>query len=241
MIEKFKAWARTHINRLFLGVPASLMVLGILGVVLTALPEDTEAHAQEVAGVKVELEQDRTEAQETLETEHRQLLDDLGGVDAKRVQRDHGLARDFVLMLAASSSTSRAVADQQASLDARYEVLDGDSRVLTEFLPEWMASTQGRQLTLSEIEAEVSGVQGLDYSYTVLARLDPVGDQGQTQYLFLTLSTAQDGTITAVEAYRVSNESRDELVTAEQDADDEVTENEQESTSEPSAGGDAEG
>src|SRR5699024_8555062 len=75
MIEKFKAWARTHINRLFLGVPASLMVLGILGVVLTALPEDTEAHAQEVAGVKVELEQDRTEAQETLETEHRQLLD----------------------------------------------------------------------------------------------------------------------------------------------------------------------
>lgn len=216
--------ARMRPKPLFLGVTATVMVLGIVSVVLSMSSSDPEVDAARVAATKVEVAQEREQAEMDLATAHETLLADLPGMDAERVERDEATVRSFLLTLAGTSTSSRTTGEEQASLDARYEVLDEESRLLTEFLPEWIVSTKGTQFTLAELDKQVSGIKGLTYSYSAVARLDPVGDQGRAQYIFLTMTTSPDGTITATEAYRVTNSSRNTLIEDEKEADPEAIE-----------------
>lgn len=217
-MNRFVSWARMHQKPLFLGVTVTMMALGIVSVVLSMGSSDPEADAAQVAATKVELALAREQAELNLATAHETLLADLPGMDAERVKRDEAIVRSFVLTLAGTSTSSRTTGEEQASLDARYEALDEESRLLTEFLPEWIVSTKGTQFTLAELDTQVSGIKGLTYSYSAVARLDPVGDQGRAQYIFLTMTTSQDGTITATEAYRVTNSSRNTLIEDEKEA-----------------------
>lgn len=214
-----RIWARTHMRGLFVGICAGLMVLGIGSLVVTWASADPVASTEEVEATTSQLREDKAAAQQDLREKHQELLSQMSGADVERVERDRETVRDFVLDLAASSSTSRTVHDQQVSLDTRYEVLDSGSPVLTEFLPGWMASREGTVFTLRDLEVDVAGIAGLDYSYTITARLDPVSATGKTQYLFVTISTAQDGAITTAQAYQADSRSRDELLAADKAAE----------------------
>lgn len=222
-MSTIKTWAKAHMRPLFLGICTTVMVLGIASVA-AAMSANPVADSREVEATKEQLRKERATARQTLDEKHQELLSTIGGADVERVERDSHTIRGFVLDLAATSSTSRTVRAEQISLDTRYEVLDPSSPVLTEFLPGWMASTEGAVLRLGDLEIDVAGIAGLDYSYTVTARLDPVDGGSKTQYLFVTVSTSQDGSITKVDAYRADNRSRDELLAADEAAADEEAE-----------------
>ncbi|MGW0901158.1 hypothetical protein ACWD0G_29985 [Streptomyces goshikiensis] len=65
--------------------------------------------------------------------------------------------------------------------------------------------------------SQESRVQGLNYSYTGMAWLDPVrvgpdqnsGTKGE--FVVFTYSTSQDGAVMALDAYRASSKTRDAL------------------------------
>lgn len=177
-----------------------------------------EADAQEAIA---ELRTQADEAEDELATKHEQLLAKLPGADVERVARDRATGRGLLLTLTGTSSSTRSVAETQALLDARYKVLGPDSRALTEFVPEWMSATgaaqgSGTVYRISDLSIDVGGISGLDYSYVGVARLDPVvldeDEAGPSEFVLLSFSTAQDGTVTRLDVYRTETKSRDALL-----------------------------
>jgi hypothetical protein len=234
MKQDLGAWMKKRANTVFLGICAGLLALSVASLVMALGPGDQASSAEQAAGIKAGLVEDKDGAEAVLEARHSELLAELGGTDADRIKRDRTVIRTFVLSLAEAPASSRSVRDEQISLDARWDVLGPDSRTLTEFLPEWMATGEGRHYRLTDLDIQVAGISSLDYSYTALARLEPNEDSDGAQFVFLTATTKQDGALTEAVAYRASNASRAELEAA--DGGRAPKDESAEPTTEPSAG-----
>src|SRR5207248_2964025 len=115
---------------------ASLLSIG------TSLLGDDSAEVDARAGtLVVTLEGDLTKARGDLKAKHEKLLAALPGVDTERADRDEAAGRSVLLSLTDTSASTRDVTRTQGLLDERYEFLSPSSRVLTEFIPDWMAAT----------------------------------------------------------------------------------------------------
>jgi hypothetical protein len=222
VIEDAKDWLRARAGKVLVIGTGSLLAISLLSLgtnVLGAGPEDANAQAQVLVD---ELESDLETTRTELADQHRELLAGLPGMDIERVGRDRATGRTLLLSLTDSSASSQNVLETQQRLDARYEALDPDSRTLTEFIPEWMAVTGAGQGTgtaflVGELTVDLIGVQGLDYSYVGIARMDPASVDGEpseatSEFVLYSFSTLPDGTVTDLEAYRVSGSTRDALL-----------------------------
>lgn len=223
MKEEIKDKLRLHAGRILLGGTGGLLALSVVALGASLLGDGPAASDIQDNAVVQKLEDNLSDAQTELAAQHTALLAQLPGVDIERVNRDRTTGRSLLLSLTDSSGSSRTVKEQQALLDTRYGFLGHESRVLTEFVPEWMTATgatngAGTTYALADLDVHVSRVQGLNYSYTGVARLDPVRvgpDQSsvaKSEFVILTYSTSQDGTATSLDAYRASSKTRDALV-----------------------------
>lgn len=232
MKQDLGAWMKKRANTVFLSICAGLLALSVASLVMALSPGDQASSAEQAAGIKAGLVEDKEGAEGELAARHSELLAELGGIDADRIKRDRRVIRAFVLSLAEAPTSSRSVRDEQISLDARWDVLGPDSRTLTEFVPEWMATGEGQHYRLTDLDIQVAGISGLDYSYTALVRLEP--DEDGAQFIFVTATTKQDGALTEAVAYRASNASRTGLEAADEG---QATKDESaEPTTEPSTG-----
>ncbi|MFJ3858312.1 hypothetical protein ACIPRL_18955 [Streptomyces sp. NPDC090085] len=228
MKEEIKDTLRLHAGRILLGGTGALLALSVVALGASLLGGGPAASDHQAHAVVQKLEGNLSDARTELAAQHTALLAQLPGVDIERVNRDRATGRSLLLSLTDSSASSRTVKEQQALLDTRYGFLDHESRVLTEFVPEWMTATgattgAGTTYALADLDLHVSRVQGLNYSYTGVARLDPVrvgpdrNSAAKSEFVVLTYSTSQDGTATSLDAYRASSKTRDALVgTSEQ-------------------------
>ncbi|MFE1409550.1 hypothetical protein ACFW6F_01830 [Streptomyces sp. NPDC058746] len=225
MKEEINDKLRLHAGRILLGGTGALLALSVVTLGAGLLSDGPAVSDIQDNAVVQKLEGDLNDARTELAARHTALLAQLPGVDIERVNRDRTTGRSLLLGLTDSSASSRTVKEQQALLDARYGFLDHESRVLTEFVPEWMTATgatkgAGTTYALADLDVHVSRVQGLNYSYTGVARLDPVrvgpdrGSTAKSEFVVLTYSTSQDGTTTSLDAYRASAKTRDALVGA---------------------------
>ncbi|MFJ6484200.1 hypothetical protein ACIQK6_29340 [Streptomyces sp. NPDC091682] len=228
MNEETKDKLRLHAGRILLGGTGALLALSVVTLGASLLSDAPAASDVQDDAVVQKLEGNLSDAQTELAAQHKALLAQLPGVDIERANRDRTTGRSLLLGLTDSSATSRTVKEQQALLDARYGFLDHESRVLTEFVPEWMTATgatkgAGTTYALADLDVHVSRVQGLNYSYTGVARLDPVrvgptqSSTAKSEFVVLTYSTSQDGTATSLDAYRASSKTRDALVGASEE------------------------
>lgn len=242
-MEDIKEWLRPRAGVVLCTATAIALALSLFS--LVGIPgSDPQAEAEAEAQQMIEdLEADLTEAEDSLHSKHEKLLSQLPGMDIERVTRDQARGRSLVLTLADSSSTSRSVKEVQRGLDDRYEFLDETSRTLTEFIPVWMEATSGTDYVLADLQISLRGVQGLDYSYVGLARLDPAEVDGEapagakSEFVIFTYLTANDGTVTSLEAYRASPSTRDALLEDQTEKDDESSEPAEDTSAEPSDGG----
>lgn len=217
MIEDVKDWVRARTGKVLVCFTGLLLTTAVVMMGLT-LTSDQNADAENQAGGLIaRLQNDLDASQDELRAKHTKLLAELPGLDIERVGRDRATGRGVLLSLTGSSATTRTVRQTQVLLDARYSFLDHKSRVLTEFVPEWMAATgvtqgSGTVYQLADLDITLTGVQSLDYSYVGVARLDPVGKPAKSELVVFTYTTAQDGTVSSLDAYRVSSRTRDELI-----------------------------
>lgn len=221
MKEEIKDKLRQHAGKILLGGTGALLALSVVTLGASLLSDGPAASGTQADAVVHKLEGSLGDARAKLATQHTALLVQLP-VDIKRVNRDRATGRSLLLSLTDSSASTRTVKEQQVRLDARYAVLDHKSRVLTQFVPEWMTATgatkgAGTTYTLADLDIDVSRVQGLNYSYTGVARLDPVrvgpeqNSAAKSEFVVFTYATSQDGTVTSLDAYRASSETRDAL------------------------------
>lgn len=220
-IDDVKDMLRDHAGKVMVGATGFLLVISGLCLAGSLTADGTAEAEAQAAQMIVDLKDDVATAQDDLTAAHDKLLADLPGVDMERTQRDAVIGRSVLLSLTDSSASSRNVKQTQVLLDARYDFLDETSRTLTEFIPEWMAATGssrgvGTTYTLTDLSIDVSSVKGLDYGYVGLAQLDPVAEEGKSQFVVFRFTTTQNGTVTSFEAYRVSNRSRDALVKSQE-------------------------
>lgn len=179
MNEEIKDKLRQHGGRILLGGTGVLLALSVVTLGASLLSDGPAASGTQADAAVRKLEGKLSDAQAKLATQHTALLTQLPGMDIERVKRDRATGRSLLLSLTDSSASARTVKEQQVLLDARYGFLDHTSRVLTEFVPEWMTVTgatkgTGTRYTLADLDIDVSRVQGLNYSYTGVAWLDPV-------------------------------------------------------------------
>ncbi|KAB7839528.1 hypothetical protein [Streptomyces mobaraensis] len=218
MKEEIKDKLRQHAGKVLLGGTGALLALSVATLGASLLSDGPAASDTQADAVVHKLEGDLGEAQAKLAARHTALLVQLPGMDIERVNRDRATGRSLLLSLTDSSASTRTVREQQVLLDARYGFLDHKSRVLTEFVPEWMTATgatkgAGTMYTLADLDIDVSRVQGLTYSYTGVARLDPVrvgpdrNRAAKSKLVVFTYSTSQDGQVTSLDAYRASSKT----------------------------------
>jgi hypothetical protein len=224
VIDAPQHWLRDHAGKVLAGCAAALLTVSLLTLGTSLLGHrsaETDAQARQLV---VTLEHDLGTSRSALEAKHEKLLTDLPGVDSARVGRDVAAGRSVLLSLTASSASTRDVQQTQASLDARYDFLHPTSRVLTEFIPDWLAtasSAQGVRTTyaLGTLDIDVSGVHGPDYGYVGLARLDPVEastrNAAPSEYVLFGYSTTPEGTVASFEACRASSRTRDAFAATE--------------------------
>ncbi|MFF8914181.1 hypothetical protein ACF08M_12855 [Streptomyces sp. NPDC015032] len=228
MNEEIKDKLRHHAGKILLGGTGALLALSAVTLGASLLGDGPAASDAQAEAVVQKLEGRLGDAQGKLATQHAALLARLPGMDIERVNRDRATGRSLLLSLTDSSASTRTVKEQQALLDARYSFLDHASRALTEFVPEWMTATgatkdAGTTYTLGDLDIDVSRVQGLNYSYTGVARLDPVrigpeqSGTTKSEFVVFTYSTSQDGAATSLDAYRASSKTRDALAAADED------------------------
>jgi hypothetical protein len=224
VIDDAKGWLRNRAGKVLVCSTGALLTVSLLLMGTSPLGGDSAEVGAQAGRLVATLEGDLSKAQGDLKAKHEKLLADLPGVDTERADRDEATGRSVLLSLTDSSASTRDVKRTQALLDARYEFLTPSSRVLTEFIPEWMAAIGsghgiGTTYTLGALDIDVSSVQGLDYGYIGLARLDPVaiGDRSTatSEYVLFGYSTKQDGTVSSFEACRASSRTRDSFVAAE--------------------------
>ncbi|WP_405749010.1 hypothetical protein OG232_03735 [Streptomyces sp. NBC_01411] len=228
MKEEIKDKLRQHAGKILLGGTGALLALSVVSLGAGLLSDGPAASDAQADAVVQKLESNLGHARAKLATQHTALLVQLPGMDIERVNRDRATGRSLLLSLTDSSTSTRTVKEQQVLLDARYGFLDHKSRVLTEFVPEWMTATgatkgAGTTYTLADLEMDVSRVQGLNYSYTGVARLDPVrvgpdqNSAAKSEFVLFTYSTSHDGTVTSLDAYRASSKTRDALAVANEE------------------------
>ncbi|MEU9267164.1 hypothetical protein AB0E04_17170 [Streptomyces sp. NPDC048251] len=219
---------RQHAGKILLGGTGALLALSVITLGASLLSDGPAASDTQADAVVHKLESNLGDAQAKLATQHTALLVQLPGMDIERVNRDRATGRSLLLSLTDSSASTRTVKEQQVLLDACYGFLDHKSRVLTEFVPEWMTATgatkgAGTTYTLADLDIDVSRVQGLNYSYTGVARLDPVrvgpdqNSAAKSEFVVFTYATSQDGTVTSLDAYRASSKARDALAAASEE------------------------
>lgn len=222
MNEEIKDKLRQHAWKILLGGTGALLALSVFTLGSSLLSGGPAATDTQADALVQKLEGNLGNAQTKLATQHAALLAQLPGMDIERVNRDRATGRSLLLSLTDSSASTRTVNEQQMLLDARYDFLDHESRVLTEFVPEWMTATgatkgAGTTYTPADLDIDVSRAQGLNYSYTGVARLDPIrvgpdqNSAAKTEFAVFTYSTSRDGTVTSLDAYRASSKSRDTL------------------------------
>lgn len=225
MEELIKDRLRQHAGKILLGGTGALLVASVFTLGASLLSDGPVASDTQADAVAQKLEGNLGDAEVNLATQHTALLIQLPSMDIERVKRDRATGRSLLLSLIDSSASTRTVTEQQVLLDARYGFLDHKSRVLTEFVPEWMTATgaakdAGATYMLAGLDIDVSRVQGLSYSYTGVARLDPVrvgpdqNSAAKPEFTFFTYSTSQDGTVMSLDAYRASGKTRDALAAA---------------------------
>jgi hypothetical protein len=226
--EESKEKLRQQAGKILLGGTGVLLALSVV-TLGASLPSDDPAAGDAQADALIQkLEGSLGDAQIKLATHHTALMAQLPGMDIERVNRDRATGRSLLLSLTDSSASTRTVKEQQVLLDARYGFLDHESRALTEFVPEWMTETgatkgAGTTYTLADLDIHVSRVQGLNYSYTGVARLDPVRvgpnqiSTANSEFVVFTYSISQDGTVTSLSAYRAAAKTRDALVAASEE------------------------
>ncbi|GHB82192.1 hypothetical protein GCM10010306_090940 [Streptomyces umbrinus] len=228
MNEEIKDKLRQHAGKILLGGTGALVALSVVTLGASLFSDGPSASDTQADAIVQKLESNLGDAQAKLATQHTALLVQLPGMDIERVNRDRATGRSLLLSLTDSSTSTRTVKEQQVLLDARYDFLDHTSRVLTEFVPEWMTATgatkgAGTTYTLADLDIGVSRLQGLNYSYTGVARLDPVrvgpdqNSAAKSEFLVFTSSTSHDGTVTALDAYRASSKTRDALAAASEE------------------------
>lgn len=228
MNEETKDKLRQHAGKILLGGTGALLALSVVTLGASLLSDGPASSDTQADAVVQKLESNLSDAQAKLATQHTALLVQLPGMDIERVNRDRATGRSLLLSLTDSSTSTRTVKEQQVLLDARYDFLDHKSRVLTEFVPEWMTATgatkgAGTTYTLADLDIGVSRVQGLNYSYTGVARLDPVrvgpdqNSAAKSEFLVFTYSTSHHGTVTSLDAYRASSKTRDTLAAASEE------------------------
>lgn len=208
------AWLADHETKVFLGVGATMLTIGLatLGTSMTQ-PGADETSEQVESRVTV-LEGELSAARSSLTSKHTDLLNQLSGSDVGRVDRDRGTARFLALLIAKTSNSPEGAARQQADLAAKYDFLAADgSRALSQFLPGWVGTTAGTDYRLTDVAPRVLGVKGLTYDYFTLARLDPIEGQGKPEFLVMTYTTEDDGTIRDFAVSRASNGTRDAYLT----------------------------
>ncbi|MFG2684024.1 hypothetical protein [Streptomyces sp. NPDC048392] len=225
MNEEIKDRLRPHAGKILLGGTGALLALSVVTLGASLLSDGPAASDTQADAVVHKLEGDLGDAQAKLAAQHTALLAQLPGMDVERVNRDRATGRSLLLSLTDSSASTRTVKKQQVLLDARYGFLDHKSRVLTEFVPDWMTASgatkgAGMTYTLADLDIDVSRVQGLNYSYTGVARLDPVrvgpdqNSAAKSEFVVFTYATSQDGTVTSLDTYRASSQTRDALAAA---------------------------
>lgn len=220
---------RTHANKLMIG-GAAVLLAGSVASLGASLTTDGTAAAEAEANVLIaQLEKDLETAETTLASKHAELSSQISGANIQRVETDTALGRSALLSLTEPAGSTRSLHESQLLLDTRFEALGPGSRALTEFLPTWYAATgaaqgNGAAYELASFDVDVTGITGLDYSYTGVARFDRVGDSGfgRSEFLLFAFTTNGDGEITAIDAYRASSATRDAFVAAAAD-DDEST------------------
>lgn len=154
MNEHIKGRLRQHTGKLLIGGTGTLLALSVLTLGSSLVGDSPAASDTRPDALVQRLKSDLDKAQAELRTQHAVLLTQLPGVDVERVDRDTATGRSLLLSLTDSSASTRTVKEQQALLDARYGCLDHESRVLTEFVPEWMTAT--------------GAVQGSGTTYTLM-------------------------------------------------------------------------
>lgn len=212
-------------GRIVIAASVALLVFAML-VLAASLGGDDQAEVDRQAEVALsDLEDDLTTERADLRSKHADLLDDISGVDHDRVSRDSGMSRSLVLSLTGTSASTASSDQSVAAVTTRYPFLDGDSQVVQDFLPEWLSSTtsesgDGRTYRLAQIETQLIERSNRDYTYLTVARMNPVSptrdaepeDAGRPELVTLAMTTSEDGTVTDVEAHRVSSRSRNELI-----------------------------
>lgn len=217
-----------------LGAAAAFLALSLVLLVgsLASTGHDPEAEQALIDEVSAEAEQ----AEADLVEKHDELLASLEGTDASRVQRDLDVARSIALGFAESPGTTRTLEQQQRHLDARWDFLGPDSRALTVFLPELMATTgsthgAGQPYRVAAIDVEVVSVRGLDYTYAGTVRIEEVDLEGSgpagTEFFTIRFSTNAEGGVDDVALELVSPASRDEILAAEPEDEEDDEEAEQ--------------
>ncbi|MYR60067.1 hypothetical protein GTY54_28830 [Streptomyces sp. SID625] len=215
MNEEIKVKLRRHTGKLFLGDSGALLALSVVTLGADLLSDPPAASGTQADAVVQKLESHLGDAQAKLAAQHTALLAELPGMDIERVTRDRVTSRSLPLSLTDSSPSARTVRKQQVLLDGCYGFLDHRSRVLTEFVSEWMTATgatksAGTTYTLAD----------LDYSYTGVPRLVPVrvgldqNSAAKSEFVVFTYSTSQDSTVTSLDVYRTSSKTRDAIAAA---------------------------
>lgn len=211
-----------------IGGSAALLVFALLALAMSLSGADQAEVDRQAQTALKDLEGDLEESRSDLRSEHEDLLGDLSGVDHERVTRDSRAARSMVLSLTGTSATTSSREQVVAALTTRYDFLDGDSQVVRAFLPEWLSATaaesgNGRTYQLKDVDTELVERSNRNYTYVTIAHLDPVSgvsgsepeDEGRSEFVTLTMTTTEDGTVTDVEAYLVSSRARNELITTQ--------------------------
>lgn len=199
-------------------VLAAGIAAGIVGLLLLVLAMGTTPTA-DAGALKKELNEELTSQQTGLTDDYNTLLHDVSSIDTDRLARDDAAGRDLALGLAATSGSGLGLGAQQASLQAQFDYLSSDSRVVTQFLPEWLSATTAAGPSFYELgsfDVQLTRMAGLTYHYTAVAKLDPISTGGEeskadSEFVLLRYTTAADGSLDSVEASRASSDSREAL------------------------------
>lgn len=226
-------WVRRNQGKLVLGAAGLVLAVGVLWLGSAVTADGAGGTAAKAADVKQRLTADLEAAQKSLTKAHEELLVSLPDANVERVNADTTQARSVVLTIADSSGSNAELAQQQSRLDERFTFWNHTSPALTAFLPAWLENTgrleqhgtPGTTFQLTSFKAHPVRMDGPDYSYLGVARLDPTessGSSGSTgkkaEFLIFTFTTGLKG-ITGFDVYQASAATRDAYLAAEKAAE----------------------
>lgn len=230
-------------DRIVMAVAGLVCAASVTGAV-HAMATNSAAVADEQAQDELALVQgDRTASQEALRDQHEAVLGGLEDYDLERAAADQTVGQQLIGDMASQLGSTNGTAASADLLDQRYEALDADSQVLTDFLPQLVsATTKTPQLGQDPIRYSVSEVRILPAfevpgedagdeaaaddetrQYLLTAQLDPVrtsdqndaDDAQDSQYVLIRYSTDRPGELDAVTAELASDPTADRLSTDE--------------------------